>query len=299
MYKITRLHQEFCEYSLVFKGNTPRTIKWLEETFRFFLKDIKVSEVSQITESLIENWILRGKIDHEWSAKTIQTRLSSLSLFFDWCVKRGHMDTNPTQNIPRPKLPKKIPRHLSKSEAFTLLDWTRNFRYTYKFERLRAVAIISLFVFTGLRLSELLNLRIENVHFDEKTLFIKSGKGEKDRLIPMSFELIRVLEDYLKDRDRLQKTSPHFFTSMKYDEPMNYLVVKRLVEKLRNKSGIHFTPHMLRHTFATLMLEGGCDLFALSKMLGHSDIKTTTIYLTATTAHLQEQIGKHPLGTLG
>ena len=72
-------------------------------------------------------------------------------------------------------------------------------------------------------------------------------------------------------------------------------MIKRLVEKLREKSGIYFYPHMLRHTFATLMLEGGCDLFALSKMMGHSDIKTTTIYLSATTAHLQEQIKKHPL----
>ncbi len=68
-----------------------------------------------------------------------------------------------------------------------------------------------------------------------------------------------------------------------------------VVKKIRQKSGIHFYPHLLRHTFATLMLEGGCNIYALSKMLGHSDIKTTTIYLAATTAHLQEQIRKHPL----
>lgn len=70
--------------------------------------------------------------------------------------------------------------------------------------------------------------------------------------------------------------------------------VPRLVKKLRDASGIYFYPHMLRHSFATLMLEGGADIFAISKMMGHSDIKTTTIYLSATTAHLQAEIGKHP-----
>ena len=72
-------------------------------------------------------------------------------------------------------------------------------------------------------------------------------------------------------------------------------VIKRLFAKLQQKSKLKFHPHMLRHTFATLMLEGGCDIFSLSKMMGHSDIKTTAIYLTATVKHLQGQMRKHPL----
>ena len=152
-----------------------------------------------------------------------------------------------------------------------------------------------MFVFTGMRLQELLNLRMTDVQFENKVVFISSGKGDKDRIIPMNQDLIKILSEYIKDRDRLNKTCPFFFTSLTHDTGLQYLVVKRLVEKLRTKSGIHFTPHMLRHTFATLMLEGGCDIYALSKMLGHSDIKTTTIYLSATTAHLQEQVAKHPL----
>jgi site-specific recombinase XerD len=78
---------------------------------------------------------------------------------------------------------------------------------------------------------------------------------------------------------------------------MGECVIPRLVRKLRVASGVHFSPHMLRHTFATLMLEGGADIFAISKMMGHSDIKTTTIYLSATTQHLQAEVDKHPLGS--
>jgi len=76
---------------------------------------------------------------------------------------------------------------------------------------------------------------------------------------------------------------------------MGYNVIKRLFAKIKKSSGIYFTPHMLRHTFATLMLEGGCDIYSLSKMMGHSDIKTTTLYLSATVKHLQSQMLKHPL----
>lgn len=129
-----------------------------------------------------------------------------------------------------------------------------------------------------------------------RNLLVRSGKGNKDRLIPLEDALIRSKQAYLTDRERLKRVHPRLFVSLTDDRPMGYQAVKRLVDKLRDKSGIHFTPHMLRHTFATLMLEGGADIYAISNMMGHSDIKTTTIYLTATTAHLHKEITKHPLG---
>lgn len=297
MSQIQQQHRHFCEYSLTFKGNTPRTIKWYEDTFRHFLKEMPIQNASEITLAVVEDYVMRGKIDRHWSARTIRNRLSALKLFLDFCVSRVWIDSNPALDVPLPKLPMQVPAHLSKEQAFDLLEWTRNYRYSYRFERQRAVAIISLFMFTGIRLQELLNLNTEDVRLEERRLHVRCGKGQKDRMIPVEATLIDPLKAYLKERDRLGRQHPRFFVSMKSDNPMLYQTVKRLVEKLRVKSGIYFHPHMLRHTFATLMLEGGADLFAIQKMMGHSDIKTTTIYLSATTTHLQAEVDKHPLAS--
>jgi site-specific recombinase XerD len=134
-----------------------------------------------------------------------------------------------------------------------------------------------------------------DIDIENKTLFVQQGKCGKDRLIPLNQSLIEILADYIKERKRMKKCCPYFFTCLNQDMQMGEAAIKRLVFKLREKSNIHFYPHLLRHTFATLMLEGGCNLYALSKMMGHSDIKTTTIYLGASNAHLQEQMCMHPI----
>ena len=295
MQDILKLHQRFCDFSLAFKGNTPRAISWFQQCIMPLLRFSEASRIEELNRHVIEDWIMKGKLERKWSAKTIRNMLQGVSIFFDWCVKEGYIQENPTKDIPRPRLPKQIPKHLNKNDALTLLDWARNFPYHYQFEKKRAVAIIATFIFTGVRLQELKNLQIEDIDLLHRTLLVKGGKGQKDRIIPINYQLIQILEEYLKDRNRMKKACPYFFTAMRQDSKMSDMVIKRLVEKLRERSGIHFYPHLLRHTFATLMLEGGCDLFSLSKMMGHSDIKTTTIYLSATTAHLQEQILKHPL----
>jgi site-specific recombinase XerD len=130
------------------------------------------------------------------------------------------------------------------------------------------------------------------------TIFVNQGKGRKDRIIPMGFALSESLRRYLSERKRLGKTCPHFFTSLRGNTAYTDSGLKRLVVKMTSSSGISFTVHKLRHTFATLMLEGGCDIYSLSRMMGHSDIKTTTIYLSASAEHLRSQVSKHPLNNL-
>jgi site-specific recombinase XerD len=291
--KIT--HDRFCDYCITFKGNTQKTIRWYRGSIRSLLKYQPIELLKEIDQNLIESWIFNGKIENDWSPKSIKNHLLAISLFVDWCVERKLIEENFVKKIPKPKIPKSLPKHLCLDDAMLLLEWSTNLQFKYRFEHYRSPAIIGLFMYTGVRLSELVNLKVNEVDLHNKSLFIKCGKGKKDRVIPLHPSIIELLKKYLKERQRIGRECPYFFTSLKYDQKMDTKTVNRLVWKLRDKSGIYFYPHLLRHTFATLMLEGGCDIFSLSKMMGHSDIKTTTIYLSATTSHLQEQIKKHPL----
>jgi site-specific recombinase XerD len=148
---------------------------------------------------------------------------------------------------------------------------------------------------SGIRKNELLNLKYTDVDVENMSIFIRQGKGSKDRIVPINYRLAEALQKYIVVRKKAFKTCPEFFTSYTYDMGFTESGMKRLIEKIVITSDVKFTFHKLRHTFATLMLEGGCDIYSLSKMMGHSDIKTTTIYLAASVQHLREQILKHPL----
>ncbi|MGH1387863.1 tyrosine-type recombinase/integrase [Kordia sp.] len=292
---INHLHSQFCLEQKTFKNNTPRTIHWLKEVFKYFIKQTNVTSINEINRHIVKQWFIQGQCQKNWSAKTIRTRMSALGLFFQWCVSEKYLDENPIKQLPKPKLEKRIPKHLTLEKASFILEWLKcyNFRYTY--ERARALAIFATFIYTGIRLQELLNLKFSDVQFEEKIIFIRSGKGNKDRTIPILSRLGKYLKDYVKERGRFGTNSVYFFVSIKKDGSMSYQVIKRLFTKTSKQTKIHIYPHLLRHSFAVQMLEGGCDIFTLSKLLGHSDIKTTTIYLTATNAQKQKQIEKHPL----
>jgi site-specific recombinase XerD len=111
----------------------------------------------------------------------------------------------------------------------------------------------------------------------------------------MCSKLVNILGRYIDERKRLKKMCPQFFTSLQGDRGFTDAGWKHLLEQAREALGMKFSAHKLRHTFATLLLEGGCDIYSLSKMMGHSQIQTTTIYLAASLEHLRGQIRKHPL----
>ncbi|QMU65102.1 MAG: tyrosine-type recombinase/integrase [Flavobacteriaceae bacterium] len=295
MNNILQRHQEFCQYQIVFKNNTPRTIKWFKEVINYFVKHTEVYHIEEVTQNVIEQWLIHGKCEKNWSAKTIRTRLGNVRLFFKWCVTKGYMQKNPADDIPVPKLESKIPKHLTKEQSTLILDWAKCYPYHHYYEKPRAVAILAVFLFTGIRLQELLNLKINDVNIKESILFVQAGKGKKDRMIPINAQLKKYLEKYLAVRSKINDRSVYFFVSLICTAQMSAEVIPRLLRKIGKKSGIHIHAHLLRHTFAVLMLEAGCNLFSVSRLLGHSDIKTTTIYLSATVHHLQDQVSKHPL----
>lgn len=195
-----------------------------------------------------------------------------------------------------PRLPKKIPKSLSREEAENLLRFTRNYRFSTEFESARAYAIVAMFIYTGVRKRELRNIELRDVDLDHGIVTVRQGKGGKDRLIAAPPQLVPPLAAYLRHRQHSRfDPLPYFFVGAKAEGKIGIKLLARLVEKLREASGIYFYPHMLRHTYATLMLEGGCDIFSVSRLLGHADIKTTTVYLSASVEHLQKQALRHPV----
>lgn len=208
------------------------------------------------------------------------------------------MNFNPMDDIEVPRLERRLPNKLNKQEAMRILEVVDNYPYDNKFLRYRNYAIFATFIMAGLRKKELLNLKYNDVEIENLSIFIRQGKGNKDRVVPINYRLAEILSKYAEERRRLNRTCPEFFCSYTYNHGFTHSGLVRVLEKINNASGIKFTIHKLRHTFATLMLEGGCDIYSLSKMMGHNDIKTTTIYLAANIDHLRSQITKHPLNNL-
>ena len=146
MKNLQELHSDFCNYSEYLKGNTPDTITWLKAGITNYQKFSCVEYPKDVTRISLEDWILHGRAQRNWKAKTVHTYLRAVSLFLDWCVQRNHLKTNPSKEIPRPKLEKKIPQYLTESECDTILYWAKNYPYHYKLENPRNAAIISTFL---------------------------------------------------------------------------------------------------------------------------------------------------------
>jgi site-specific recombinase XerD len=257
-----------------------------------------ITLIEQVTEKNVQEFFLYGRTERHWRSNSFITFQMSLSVFFQWCVKNGYMEKDPTKDIELPKVEKRLPPKLTKQDSLKLLEVVYNYPYDYKFLRFRNHAIFAMFLFAGLRKNELLHLRCVDVDIENLSIFVRLGKGNKDRVVPMSYTLAQTLKRYALDRKRLNKTCPEFFTSLNRNSGYTDSGLKRLVIQMRKASRLKFTIHKLRHSFATLLLEGGVDIYSLSKMMGHSDIKTTTIYLSASAELLRSQMTKHPLNDL-
>lgn len=290
---------KFYDYSVYIRGYSKPTIARYKSVINLYRRLANVSKISEVSERNVRDFFFQGRIERKWQASTFKCLHKSLGVFFRWCIDEGYMTiSNPIKDIEIPKLEKKLPSKLTKQDTLKLLEVVYNYPYDYKFLRYRNHAIFSMFVFAGLRKNELLSLTCTNVDIDNLTLFISQGKGSKDRVVPISYTLAQTLKRYMEERRRLNKTCPEFFVSLNRNHGYTDSGLKRLTQQMSKASRIKFTIHKLRHTFATLMLEGGCDIYSLSKMMGHSDIKTTTIYLAASAEHLRSQMIKHPLNDL-
>ena len=289
---------KFYDHSSFIRGYAKATIRRYKFVINYYCNYCHITEFEQINEENLRKLFFYGRTERKWSTNTYINFIKSLVVFFRWCVKEGYMTENFAEKIEIPKLEKRLPPKLTKQQTMRLLEVVYNYPYQYKFLRYRNHSIFAMFIMAGLRKSELLNLKFADVDLENLTIFVRQGKGGKDRMIPICFALAETLKRYVQERKRLHKTCPEFFASLNRNMGFTQIGLRRLVDLAKRSSKINFGIHKLRHSFAVLMLEGGCDIYSLSKMRGHSDIKTTTIYLSATAEHLRAQITKHPLNNL-
>jgi len=283
-----------------FKGNTKDTIRWFRGIFPMFLRDTFVQNEAEITREVVKDWLSSGCLERKWSEKTVRNYLQAINLFLDWCVDNKHLQSNPAKGINKPRLPKRKPRSLSQEEAIKVLQSTMRMPFAYQFEKTRAVAIIGTFLLTGVRLMELTNLRMADIRLEGEMpeLFVRRGKGKKDRHIPLLAQHRQILLDYLDDRERLGRKCEFLFTTLRADARIGVKVIPNLVKRIRHRSGIYFSPHMLRHTCATLLMQEGCNTREVQELLGHASVTTTEMYTNVTADHLRAQVGKHPLADM-
>ncbi len=146
-------------------------------------------------------------------------------------------------------------------------------------------------------MDEALSLELSDVDLQNDVVTVRKGKGNKGRVVPFSHSLKISLSRYIEPRNTIAKECTRFFVS-RGDFAFTKSGAKKFFKKLKKKTKIDFSAHKLRHTYATLLTQGGCDIYTLSKLMGHSNIKTTTVYLSATVAQKREQIMKHPLNQI-
>lgn len=295
---IELLARRFYDYSRHMRGYSSETILRYRRIIEFYCRFAGLKNIEDVTNVSLRELFVNGRMQRNWRPRTFIVYYHSLTVFFKWCVANGYLAANPIIGIELPKVEKRLPTKLNKQDALKLLEVIYNYPYDCPFLRYRNHAMFSMFVFAGLRKSELLKLKFTDVDVTNLTIFVNQGKGSKDRIVPMSFTLAQTLKRYLEERKRLGKTCPEFFASVNQNRGFTNDGLKHLVVALRKATGLKFSIHKLRHTFATLMLEGGCDIYSLSRMMGHSDISTTTIYLSASAEHLRLQVDKHPLNDL-
>ena len=240
----------------------------------------KTENVKKLNEGIIREFLVDMSKQRAWAPKTYRLYLQNFSSFFKWCQKIRAVEKNPCEKIEKPRLPKRLPRCLTKDQANSVLSAASWHPWRYNYEKARNEALITMFIFSGLRLQELLNLRTEDINLETSEIFVKEGKGRKDRIVPIHPRLAIVLRAYERVRKNRNKFSIWYFTGIHSDKPLNAKNTREICRKISVTAGVKFTPHMLRHTFARLSIDADLNLFKLKEIMGHSNVSTTQIYLS-------------------
>jgi integrase/recombinase XerC len=234
---------------------------------------------------LIRQWII-ALMNKGTSARSVNRKISTLKSFYKFMMREGIVPKNPTDYITLPKMARKLPEFVQEKEINHLLDGRF---FDDDFEGLRDKAVVSFFYGTGIRLSELVGIRLSDLNLIEKVVKV-NGKRNKERLVPFPLELAGIISEYIKQRNELFPVSENFLFLTGNGEPaytkLIYRIVKKelsLVTTIDKKS-----PHILRHSYATHLLNRGADMNAIKELLGHANLAATQVYTHTTFEQLKK-----------
>lgn len=287
-------------YLVVEKGSSPNTIKNYTSdltVYLCFLGEEGIKNIDDVTTEHIESYIsfLRRS---GYAPSSVDRKVTAIKSFHKFLFSESLSKNYPAQKLPRMKRPERLPEVLSISQVDMLID---QFSEGVDPSALRNKAIFEVLYGSGLRASELCGLTMLDIDFDNELLRV-IGKGSKERIAPLGTQGIAALKRYishgrpfLRTKHSTPPTTSHVFLSTR-GNPLSRVALFKLVKESGERVGLHnIHPHMLRHSYATHMLEGGADLRSLQELLGHADLSTTQIYTHVDQSYLKEEyLSKHP-----
>jgi len=280
----------FKRFALYEKGLQPKTIREILSLVSALAETFPHTSIKSLTTLQIRQFLYERKQQRMWSNKTFRNARQYLKTFFDFCIIAEYISINPVEKIEKPKLPKHLPRCLTRAQVNTLLLHLDTCDWFNTLSQKRNQAIIRTFLFTGIRLNELLHLRTEAVNITDRTITIIQGKGQKDRLVPIHPMLLAYLKSYQTEKKK--RSDRYFFSSIRSDSKLTEKNLYAIFKKLQKVCNFHFTPHVLRHTFGKLSIEANLNPFKLQAIMGHADISTTQIYVNPSMENIKDSFQK-------
>jgi len=288
---------EFLNVLRYSKGFSEHTLKAYREDLWLFINYLKAETctLNDVNGLKLRKYLafLRGE---KYTRSTIARKLASVRSFFKYLCRKGYLKRNPAVGVRTPRREKKLPLFLDTNEIQALLSAPDTSTFAGKRDR----ALMELLYSTGMRVSEVSALAVEDIDFFADSV-IARGKGKKERLLPLGSYALRALEEYVAEKKRLARKLPLYDKSAlfvnKLGGRLSNRSIQRIIDKYIKIAGLSkvVSPHTLRHSFATHMLDRGADLRSVQELLGHENISTTQIYTHVTTKRMKKIYeGAHP-----
>lgn len=260
--------------------------------FQSYLKsEFQIDNILETQFQMLRSWIVH-LIDLQDSVATINRKISCLKSFFKFCLKNSWIEINPTAKLTRPKMPKRIPKQVEFTKLMDLKDFLQEQSLDNQYNTYRDYCMFMTFYSCGLRRSELISLKWSDIDFIKKELKIL-GKGNKERFVPLHSEMAVILKRYqelLLQQSFKKKTEPALVFLTDSGEEMYpnlvYRKIKTYLNKVTTQTGL--SPHSLRHSFATHLLNEGAELNAVKELLGHSSLAATQVYTSSSIERLKK-----------